>query len=457
MNTPSSAGMAPVADGAAASEHEAVAVVALVGRPNVGKSAIFNRMVGQRRALVEDLPGTTRDRLYSDVTWLDRRFRLVDTGGLAASGEGTLSDLIRRQVETAVAEASVLLFVVDAKAGVIAGDDEVADVLRRSGKPVLVLANKVDNDERRHAAVQFYELGLGEPLPVSAQHGLGIADVLDKVREALPEAPPETAVAAPRLAIIGRPNVGKSMLVNAVLGEERVIVSPVPGTTRDAIDTAFTFRDRELVMVDTAGLRRPGKVREDVEHHSTLRARDALERADTAFVVFDAVEGLTAQDVHILGFALKAKTGAVLVANKWDLLPGADLAEFERKARVRLKFASWVSFRIISALEGTGIVPLLEEGLRICDARQKRVETGPLNALIQRAVVDQQPPIVKNRRLKVFYATQPKVAPPTFVIFVNDATIVHFSYRRYLENVIRERYGFEGVSLRLAFRSRRGP
>lgn len=434
-----------------------LSVVAIVGRPNVGKSAIFNRMVGHRRALVEDLPGTTRDRLYSEVTWRDRRFRLVDTGGLETTGESGLPELIRRQVDMAVEEAAILLFVVDAKTGVIAADDEVAEALRRSGKPVFLLANKVDNEERREAAVQFYELGLGEPMPVSAQHSLGIADVLDRVVETLPpvleEAPPE----APRLAIIGRPNVGKSMLLNAVLGEERVIVSPVPGTTRDAIDTTFTFRDRELVLVDTAGLRRPGKVRDDVEHHATLRARHALDRADTAFVVFDAKEGLTAQDLHIAGFALKAKTGVVLVANKWDLLKGVELADFERDVRRRLKFASWASFRITSAMEGTGVAPLLEEGLRICDERHKRIETGPLNSLIQRAVVEQQPPIVNNRRLKVFYTTQPTVAPPTFVFFVNDAALVHFSYRRYLENVIRDKYGFEGVSLRLAFRSRREP
>ncbi|MEX0786424.1 MAG: ribosome biogenesis GTPase Der [Dehalococcoidia bacterium] len=430
-------------------------VVALVGRPNVGKSAIFNRMLGRRQALVEELAGTTRDRLYGDVTWRDESFRLVDTGGLDPTGEGGYPALIRRQVEAAVAEAAVLLFVVDAKVGVIPADQEVADVLRRAGKPVFVLANKVDNEARREAAVQFYELGLGEPIAVSAQHGIGMTEVLDRVLEVLPPAPEEEPVATPRLAIVGRPNVGKSMLLNAILGEERVIVSDVPGTTRDAIDTPFVFEGRDIELVDTAGLRRPGKVHEALEHHASLRARHALDRADTAIVVFDATEGLTSQDLHIAGFALKAKTGLVLAANKWDLMAGASLEDFERGVRRKLKFAPWASFCIISAKEATGITPLLRDALRICDDRQRRIDTGPLNSVIQRAAVEQPPPIVRNQRVKLLYATQADVCPPTFVFFVNNASLVHFSFRRYLENVIRDHFGFQGVALRLNFRSRR--
>ncbi|OGO49510.1 MAG: ribosome biogenesis GTPase Der [Chloroflexi bacterium RBG_16_68_14] len=430
-------------------------VVAIVGRPNVGKSALFNRMLGRRQALVEEIPGTTRDRLYGDVSWRGEQFRLVDTGGLDPEAEEGYSELIRRQVELAMAEAAVLLFVVDAKDGLIPADEEVAEVLRRSGKPVYLLANKVDNEARLEAAVQFYELGLGEPIPVSAQHGTGVADVLDRVLESLPPAPEEAPVEALRLAIVGRPNVGKSMLLNAILGEERVIVSPVPGTTRDAVDTSFEFEGHALVLVDTAGLRRPGKIGAGLEHHAVLRARHALERADTALVLFDASERLTAQDLHIVGFAIKAKTGVVVVANKWDLMEGISPTEFEQAVRRRLPFASWVSFRTTSAKTGLGITALIQEALRLCDERRRRIETGPLNALIQRAVAEQPPPPVRNQRLKLLYVTQPEVAPPTFVFFVNDASLVHFSYRRYLENVIRRRFGFDGVALRLAFRSRR--
>lgn len=430
-------------------------VVALVGRPNVGKSALFNRMVRRRQALVEELPGTTRDRLYGDVVWQGEQFRLVDTGGLDPDAEEGYPELIRRQVELAIAEAAVLLFVVDVKAGVISADEEVAELLRRANKPIFLLANKVDNEARREAVGQFYELGMGEPMPVSAQHGDGVADVLDRVLEALPSAPEQAPIEVARLAIVGRPNVGKSMLLNAILGEERVIVSDVPGTTRDAIDTAFEFEGEPLTLVDTAGLRRPGKVGAGVEHHAAMRARRALERAHVALVLFDASAGLTAQDVHIIGFALQARTGVVVVANKWDLMGATLPADFERDVRRRLHFAPWTSLRVTSAKEGMGISPLLQEALRIRDERIRRIETGPLNSVLQRAVVEQDPPIVKNRRLKLFYVTQPGVAPPTFVFFVNDAKLVHFSYRRYLENVIRRHFGFDGVALRLSFRSRK--
>ena len=430
-------------------------IVAIVGRPNVGKSAIFNRMVGRRQAIVEDLPGTTRDRLYSEVEWREAHFRVIDTGGLDTTEGAGYPALIRRQVEVAVAEASLLLFVVDVKDGVLAGDRDVAEILRRSSKPVFLLVNKVDNQAREEDAVQFYELGLGEPMQLSAQHSTGIADVLDRIVSSLP-APTETQeVETIRVAIVGRPNVGKSMLLNAILGEDRVLVSPEAGTTRDAIDTPFDFQGRQLSLIDTAGLRRPGKVREGLEHHASMRARNALDRADTALVVFDASEGLTAQDLHVVGFALKAKTGVILVANKWDLRSGEELADFEREVKRKLKFASWASFRITSAKERQGITQLLREAVRVSDERKKRIDTGQLNSVVQRAMVEQPPPMVKNRRLNLLYVTQPSVAPPLFVFFVNDAALVHFSYRRYLENVLRDKFGFEGVALRLAFRSRR--
>lgn len=430
-------------------------VVALVGRPNVGKSALFNRMLGRRQAIVEEAAGTTRDRVYGDITWQGEQFRLVDTGGIDPEAEGGYAELIRAQVDQAVFEAKVLLFVVDAKVGTIPADQEVATLLRRAGKRVFLLANKVDNDMRGEAAVQFYELGFGEPILVSAQHGTGLHDVLDRVLEVLPPAPEQKALAMPRFAIIGRPNVGKSMLLNAVLGEERVIVSDVAGTTRDAIDTTFEFEGQHLVLVDTAGIRRPGKVQEAIEHHAVLRARRALDRADTALVVFDAREGMTAQDLHIVGFALKARTGVVAVANKWDLMAGASLADFEKDVRGRLRFASWASLRVISAKEGTGINQMLREGLRICEERRRRIDTGPLNAAVQRAIADRPPTMVKNQRLKIYYVSQAEDTPPVFVFFVNKAELVHFSYRRYLENVIRKQFGFEGVFLTLNFRSRK--
>lgn len=447
-----SKGAVPERDGA---PHATTAVVALVGRPNVGKSALFNRMVGRRQAIVEDLAGTTRDRLYGEVTWRDDRFSLVDTGGLDTSG-GSYPELIRAQIQVAVEEASVLLFVVDAKDGVVAADEDVADVLRRSGKPVFLLANKVDNESRRESMVQFYELALGEPIAVSAQHGVGISDVLDRVIDSLPPAPDEDAgVEMTRIAIVGRPNVGKSMLLNAILGEERVIVSSEPGTTRDAIDSAFEFKGRPLMLVDTAGLRRPGKMEAGLEHHASLRARHALDRADVAFCLFDASEGLTAQDSHIVGFSLKAKTGIIVVANKWDLLDGVDLRDFERDVRRKLRFAPWVSFRVTSAKERAGIAPLLDEALRIHVERQKRIETGRLNSILQRAIAQNPPSIGRRKQLKLLYVTQPEIMPPTFIFFVNDASLVHFSYRRYLENTIRSNFGFEGVALKLAFRSRK--
>jgi len=434
----------------------ATSVVAIVGRPNVGKSALFNRMIGRRKALVEEIAGTTRDRLYGNVTWRGERFRLVDTGGLEPDGAAGYPTLIREQVGRAVEEAAVLLFVVDGETGVIEADREVAEVLRRARKPVFLLVNKVENTARREGAVQFYELGVGEPFAVSAHHGDGVAEVLDLVVDALPPAPEEeTEVEAPRLAIVGRPNVGKSMLLNAILGEERVIVSPVPGTTRDAIDTTFEFKNRPLVLVDTAGLRRLGHIGHGMELHMALRARDALDRAGVALVVFDASEGLTAQDLHIAGYALKAKTGVLVVANKWDLVSVKTRAEFEQEVRRRFYFAPWVSFCIVSAKERTGIRRLLNEALRLCDERRRRIETGPLNAIVQRAVAERPPPLVRNRRLKLLYVNQPAVAPPTFVFFVNDASLVHFSYRRYLENVIRANFGFQGVALRMVFRSRR--
>lgn len=432
-------------------------IVAIVGRPNVGKSAIFNRMVGGRPALVEDIPGTTRDRIYGDALWRNREFRLVDTGGLEPEVPGTYTPLVRAQAEQAIGEAALILFVVDAITGITAADEEVADLLRQSNKPVLLLANKAENREREEAAVVFYELGLGEPIPVSAQHGRGVADVLDMIVDSLATVEEEEEEPGLRLAIVGRPNVGKSSLLNAILGEERVIVSDVPGTTRDVIDTSFVFEGQPLVLVDTAGLRRRGAIAPGVERHAALRARRALERAQVALCVFDMSEGFTAQDAHVVGYALEAWRGVIVVGNKWDLAREGEMTieAWERRLRWKLKFASWVSIRFISAKEGTGIAEVLSEALRIGDERQRRVDTGLLNQAIRRAVAERPPPTPsKGKRLKLLYVTQPEVDPPTFVFFLNDPSLVHFSYRRYMENVIRRNFGFEGTAIKLVFRGR---
>jgi GTP-binding protein len=432
-------------------------LVAIVGRPNVGKSALFNRLVGGRPALVEDEAGTTRDRVYGDVEWRGHRFRVVDTGGLEPDEPGTYTPLVRAQVRRALEEAQMVLFVVDAKAGATAADVDVADLLRRSSKPVLLLANKAENEEREEAAVGFYELGMGEPIAVSAHHGHGVADVLDMVVDSLPMPETSEEQTGLRVAIVGRPNVGKSSLFNAIVGEERVIVSDVPGTTRDVIDTAITFEGHEIILLDTAGLRRRGSIERGVEKHSALRARRALERAQVAFCVFDVSEGFTAQDAHVVGYAIDDVKGIIVVANKWDLMreTGTTREEVERRLRWKLKFAPWVTIRFVSAAEREGMAELLAAAVEAGAERERRVETGQLNQVLRKAVAEKPPPVPsKGKRLKLLYATQAEVDPPTFVLFVNDASMVHFSYRRYMENVIRRNFGFQGTAIRLVFRGR---
>jgi GTP-binding protein len=432
-------------------------IIAIVGRPNVGKSALFNRIVGGRPALVEDIAGTTRDRIYGDAQWRNREFQVVDTGGLEPDVPGTYTPLVRAQVEYALREADMVVFVVDSITGITAADLEVADLLRRSNKPVVLVANKAENREREAASVGFYELGLGEPIPASAQHGDGVAEVLDIIVDSLPPSEVEETVEGLRLAIVGRPNVGKSSLVNAILGEERVIVSEVPGTTRDVIDTPFVFEDHPLALIDTAGLRRRGSIEPGVEKHSTLRARRALERAQVALCLFDLSENFTAQDAHVVGYALDAARGVVVVANKWDLVADGEWTQedWTRRLRWKLKFAPWIPVLFTSAKEGIGISEVLAEAVKVGAERQRRVDTGALNSAIRKAVAQKPPPTPsKNKRIKLLYVTQAEVEPPTFVFFLNDATAVHFSYRRYMENVIRRTFGFEGTSIKLVFRGR---
>ncbi len=431
-------------------------VVAIVGRPNVGKSALFNRLIGSRKALVEDIPGTTRDRLYADVEWGEQVFTLVDTGGLDPSGEEGYTPLVKRQVEVALAEADVIVLVVDVRDGLTAVDLEIADLLRRAGKPLVLAANKADNEARREAALQFYELALGEPIPVSAYHGLGLSELMDQLVLLLPAGAVAAVPAGLRLAIVGRPNVGKSLLLNAILGQERVIVSEEPGTTRDAIDITFRYQEQDLVLVDTAGIRRRGRIQSGVEKHSVLRAQQAIDRGDVALLVTDASDGITAQDTHIAGYVAEAVKGLVVAINKWDLMPGdgETRAAFVKAARARLRFLPWAPLCFVSAKEGTGIDELLDAALAAGAARDRRVATAELNTAMGKAVAAHGPPSVRGQRLKLLYVTQAQTRPPTFVFFVNDPSLLHFSYRRYLENSIRKVFGFQGTALKLVFRSR---
>lgn len=431
--------------------------VAIVGRPNVGKSTLFNRIVRQRQAITEDIPGTTRDRLYAQATWKDRAFAVIDTGGLEMGAEEGYSPLIREQVQVAITEADVILFVVDVLTGVTEVDREIAEYLRRTEKPVLLVANKADNETREEAAIEFYELGMGEPIIVSAYHDVNVRELLDMTCDLLPEVAPTVLDDTVRIAIVGRPNVGKSALVNAILGRERVIVSEMAGTTRDAIDTAFEYEGHPMVLVDTAGIRRRGKVERGVEKYSVMRAQDALERCDVAILVIDSPQFVRAQDMHIAGYIAEAYKGMVVAANKWDLMEDNEdeRKQFARKALYRLKFAPWAPLAFVSAMTGLNVDGLLDLALEVQEMRSMRVPTHELNRAVREAVAAHPPPSPGRQPVRIKYVTQPEIRPPTFVFFTNDATLIHFSYRRYLENALRKRFGFEGTAIKLEFRSRR--
>ncbi|HHW44221.1 MAG TPA: ribosome biogenesis GTPase Der [Desulfotomaculum sp.] len=432
-------------------------VVAIVGRPNVGKSTLFNRIVGGRVAIVEDQPGVTRDRLYQTAEWAGRTFTLVDTGGLDLAEAGDIPGRVRRQVALAIDEADAVLFLVDGRTGLTPTDQEVAALLRRTRKPVLLVVNKIENFQRAGEWTEFYRLGLGEPIPVSAAQGMNTGDLLDRLVAVLPpaaedEEEPDTL----RIAVIGRPNVGKSSLVNALLGEERVIVSEIPGTTRDAIDTYFTLNGRRYLLVDTAGIRRKSRIDLPTEKYSVIRSFKAVDRCHVALVVLDAVEGVTDQDKRIAGYAHEQGKASVLVVNKWDLVEKDDrtAARFTEAIRRELAFMTYAPVVFISALTGRRLPRVMELVNLVAEQQCLRVNTADLNALIREAVMHNPPPANKNRRLKILYATQGGVKPPTFVLFVNDPELVHFSYLRYLENQLREAYGFEGTPIRFILRRR---
>ena len=450
-------------------------IVALGGRPNVGKSTLFNRIVGRRVAIVEDLPGTTRDRLYADADWGGMDFIVVDTGGLettekiqskpspaightAGVESGLFLGQMRTQAQIAIAEAEVVVFLVDTEVGLTASDREVAEVLRRTNKPVILVANKADNNRRRADAVEFYELGLGDPIPVSALHGHGTGDLLDAIVDALPlteeEEEDDERV---RVAIVGRPNVGKSSLLNRLLGEDRVIVSEVPGTTRDAIDTEIELADEQIVLIDTAGIRRRGKIVPGVEKYSVLRALKAINRASVCLLMIDAQDKVTAQDQHIAGYILDEAKSVVVVANKWDAVEKDTytMAQYTQEIRAALRFMDYVPVLFISAKTGQRVQQTLQVALQVHAERTRRISTADLNRLLQEATARHPPKNKSGRRLRFYYVPHPEVAPPTFVFFVNDYKLVHFTYERYLENRIREAFGFLGTPLRLVFRGRR--
>ena len=432
-------------------------VVAIVGRPNVGKSTLFNRLVGERIAIVEDIPGTTRDRIYARTEWRAREFSLIDTGGLDDPKAGEMEAAVRRQAEAAIGEADVVLFVVDAQTGILPVEHEVADLLRRSGKPVLLVANKADSWRGEAQSAEFYELGLGDLLTVSAIQGIGTGDLLDAVVQRLPEAAPEEESSDPRIAIVGRPNVGKSSFLNALVGVERAVVSEVPGTTRDSIDTVMDFDGRRVVLVDTAGIRRRGRIEEGIEKYALLRTAHALERADVAILMIDATEGITAQDVHIAGYALEARVGLVLAVNKWDVVDrGPDMtAAVEAEIAREFHFLPWMGHRFVSAKTGRNVRATVADALAIVDERQRKIPTGELHRLLVEAVAAHPPTPHRGKEVRFTHLTQARGKAPTFVFFVDPPEGVHFTYQRYLENRLREAFGFPGTPITLEFKAAR--
>ncbi|MEK3914987.1 ribosome biogenesis GTPase Der [Paenibacillus sp. FSL H7-0331] len=432
-------------------------IVAIVGRPNVGKSTIFNRIVGDRLAIVEDMPGVTRDRLYGVGEWLDHNFSVIDTGGIEIEGDSELLKSVRAQAELAIEESDVIIFMVDGKAGITAADSEVAELLFRAKKPIVLAVNKIDNIKRQDDIYEFYSLGFGTPYGISGSHGTGLGDLLDAVVGSFPENEEEEyGEDVIRVALIGRPNVGKSSLVNAILGEDRVIVSDVAGTTRDAIDTPFERDGQKYVIIDTAGMRKRGKVYENTEKYSVMRAMKAIERADVALVLINGEEGIIEQDKHVAGYAHEAGKAAIFVVNKWDMVEKDEktMKEFSQKIRDHFLFMTYAPIVFLSAKTKSRLHKLLPVVVQVAEQHALRIQTHVLNDVISDAVAINPPPTDKGRRLRINYATQVTVKPPTIIVFVNDPEMMHFSYERYLENKIRAAFGFVGTPMRLFSRKK---
>lgn len=434
-------------------------IVAIVGRPNVGKSTLFNALAGKTISIIKDTPGVTRDRIYADITWLEHEFTMIDTGGIEPDTKDILLSSMRQQAQIAIATADVIIFLVDVRQGLVDSDFKVADMLRKSQKEIILVVNKVDNFEKFMPDVyEFYNLGIGEPIPVSAASKLGIGDMLDEVVKHFPSSSKEEdEEEKPKIAIVGKPNVGKSSIINQLLGEERVIVSDIAGTTRDAIDTLLMWNEKEYIFIDTAGLRRKSKVKEELERYSIIRTVSAVERADVVLIVIDAVEGVTEQDAKIAGIAHDRGKGIIIVVNKWDAIEKNDKTIYQYAKRIReiLSFLSYAEILFVSAKTGQRLSKLFDSIEVVIQNQTLRVATGVLNEILSEAVAMQQPPSDKGKRLKLFYITQVAVKPPTFVIFVNDKNLMHFSYTRYIENKIREAFGFSGTSLKFFIRERK--
>ncbi len=434
-------------------------IVAIVGRPNVGKSTLFNALAGSNIAIVKDTPGVTRDRIYADVSWLDMDFTLIDTGGIEPDSSDIILSQMRAQAQLAIDSADVIIFLTDVRQGLVDADDKVADMLRRSGKPIVLVVNKVDNFAKLEADVyEFYNLGLGDPVPISAAGKLGFGDMLDEVTKYFDRAAMEEEDDdRPRIAVIGKPNVGKSSLVNALIGENRVLVSDIPGTTRDAVDTVVTRGDKEYVFIDTAGLRRKSKIKEELERYSIVRAVAAVEKADVVIMVISAEDGFTEQDAKIAGIAHERGKGVIIAVNKWDAIEKDDktIYRYTEKIRQGLAYMPYARLLFISAKTGQRLEKLFDLIDVVVENSTRRIQTGVINEIITEATALNQPPSDKGKRLKIFYVTQVSVKPPTFVIFVNDRELMHFSYLRYLENKIREAFGFEGTPLKFFVRERK--
>ena len=434
-------------------------IVAIVGRPNVGKSTLFNALAGERISIVKDTPGVTRDRIYAEVTWLDKTFTMIDTGGIEPESKDVILSQMREQAQIAIDTADVIVFMTDVKQGLVDADAKVADMLRRSNKPVVLVVNKVDSFQKfMMDTYEFYNLGIGEPVPISAASMLGLGDMLEKVVAHFDEhAGEEEESDIPKIAVVGKPNVGKSSLINKILGEDRVIVSNIAGTTRDAIDTLVEYNGKEYTFIDTAGLRRKNKIKEELERYSIIRTVTAVERADVVVMMIDATEGVTEQDAKIAGIAHDRGKGVVIAVNKWDAIEKNDktIYKFTNKVRETLSYMPYAEIMFISAQTGQRIPKLFETIDIVLENQTLRIQTGVLNEIVTEAIAMQQPPSDKGKRLKIFYTTQVAVKPPTFVIFVNDKELMHFSYTRYLENKIREAFGFKGTSLKFIIRERK--
>lgn len=432
-------------------------LVAIVGRPNVGKSTLFNRIVGKRIAIIEDTPGVTRDRIYGDAEWLTHNFTVIDTGGIEPDSDDIILAQMRRQAELAIETSHVIVFVVDGREGLTAADMEVSEMLRRCKKPIVLCVNKVDHVKYEDMAYDFYSLGIGEPVTISAEQGLGIGDLLDEVCKYFPAIEADEESETISIAVVGKPNVGKSSLVNALLGQERTIVSNIPGTTRDAIDTPFKYNGKDYVLIDTAGIRRKRAVGdENVERYSVIRSLAAIRRCDVALIVIDAEQGLSEQDVRIAGYVHEEGKASVVIVNKWDLIEKDThtVEKFKKDILTDLAFMSYVPMLFISAKTGQRVQRVMESVNSVLEQASARITTGILNDIIGEAVTMSEPPFVKGRKLRIFYSTQASIKPPTFIIFVNDAELMHFSYRRYLENYIRKSFKIDSVPIRLIIRNR---